>query len=265
VKRQLLFWRSLCGGAFPSAPAIMRRFCNGGATGETPAWRPGSRGRGAAGRSGRRELLVADAVRLVGLGAQAALAVGLVRLVVALEPDHLGFPIEGEDVGGDAVQEPAVVADDHRAARELEERLLESPQGVDVQVVRRLVEQEEVAAGLESARQVEPVALAAREVLDPLLLVRPLEVERRGIGAGGNLAVAQGDHVAAVRDRLPDRLVALQRLAALVDVGDLHGLADADRPRVRLLLADDHAEERGLAGAVRADDADDAARWQRER
>ena len=34
---------------------------------------------------------------------------------------------------------------------------------------------------------------------------------------------------------------------------------------VGLLLAGDHAEQRGLAGAVRADDADDAARRQLER
>ena len=34
--------------------------------------------------------------------------------------------------------------------------------------------------------------------------------------------------------------------------------------RVGLLLAGDHAEQRGLAGAVRADHADDAGRRQRE-
>src|SRR5262249_10133292 len=38
---------------------------------------------------------------------------------------------------------------------------------------------------------------------------------------------------------------------------ELHALADADRSAVRLLLAGDHPEERRLAGAVRADDADD--------
>jgi hypothetical protein len=38
-----------------------------------------------------------------------------------------------------------------------------------------------------------------------------------------------------------------------------------DRAGVGLLLAGDHAEQRGLAGAVRADDADDAAGRQLER
>src|ERR1700742_4897813 len=53
------------------------------------------------------QLLVLDAVGLLGGGAQAALPVGFVVLVVALEPDRLAVAFEGQDVGGDAVQEPA--------------------------------------------------------------------------------------------------------------------------------------------------------------
>src|SRR5215510_7543418 len=86
------------------------------------------------------EGLVADPVGRVGGGAQALSAVGLVVLVVALEPHHRAVVLEGEHVGGDAVEEPAVVADDHRAARKGEQRVLEGPQRVDVEVVGRLVE-----------------------------------------------------------------------------------------------------------------------------
>jgi hypothetical protein len=62
-----------------------------------------------------------------------------------------------------------------------------------------------------------------------------------------------------VGDLLPDRLLRVQRVARLVDVGEFHGLADPQAARVGLLLAGDHPEQRGLAGAVRTDDADDAA------
>src|SRR5208282_3804738 len=41
-------------------------------------------------------------------------------------------------------------------------------------------------------------------------------------------------------------------------------LADLDRALVGFFLPGDHAEQRGLAGAVRPDDADDAARRQFE-
>src|SRR5436305_14109312 len=46
---------------------------------------------------------------------------------------------------------------------------------------------------------------------------------------------------------------------ALVDVRELDRVADLEVAFVRLLLAGDHPEERRLAGAVRTDDADDAA------
>ncbi|MBA7704973.1 hypothetical protein ES703_113796 [subsurface metagenome] len=44
----------------------------------------------------------------------------------------------------------------------------------------------------------------------------------------------------------------------------MHGLADGDGALVGLLLPGDHAEQRGLAGAVRTDHADDAAGRQLE-
>src|SRR6266404_9820152 len=45
----------------------------------------------------------------------------------------------------------------------------------------------------------------------------------------------------------------------------MHAVADRDGALVRRLLLGDHAEQRGLASAVRADDADNAARRQLER
>ena len=53
--------------------------------------------------------------------------------------------------------------------------------------------------------------------------------------------------------------------ARLVDVAELHRVAEPQLARVGLLLAGDHPEERRLAGAVRADHADDAGGRQRER
>src|SRR5919206_125099 len=94
---------------------------------------------------------------------RSAPAVRFVGLVVALEPDGLGLALERQDVRGDAVEKPAVVADDDGAAGEGEERLFQRPQRVHVEVVRGLVEQQEVAAGLEGAGEVEAVPLAAGE------------------------------------------------------------------------------------------------------
>src|SRR5690606_19962001 len=62
--------------------------------------------------------LVLDAVGRGGVLAQAAPTIRLVLRVVALEPHHLTVALEGEDVRGDTVQEPAVVRDDDGAAGE---------------------------------------------------------------------------------------------------------------------------------------------------
>src|ERR1700733_2256569 len=109
-----------------------------------------------------------------------------------------------------------------------------------------------------------PVTLAAGQDADLLLLVTALEVERPDIGAGGYGALADIQHVGATADLLPDALVAVQAIARLVHIAKLDRVADPQRATIRRLQPRDHAEQRRLAGAVRADDADDAARWQLE-
>ena len=80
------------------------------------------------------------------------------------------------------------MGDDHRAAGEVEQRLFERAQRVDVEVVGRLVEQQQVAAGAQQLGQVHAVALAAREHADLLLLVGPLKLNPSVYGARVHLA-----------------------------------------------------------------------------
>ena len=63
---------------------------------------------------------------------------------------------------------------------------------------------------------------------------------------------------------LPHRLVGIERVARLVDIADLHRVADAQRAGIGLFLAGQHAEQCRLARAVGADHADDAAGRQLE-
>src|SRR5512133_143813 len=53
-----------------------------------------------------RELSILDAMRMVGLRAEAALAIRFVVLVVALEPHDLAVAFEGQHVRGDPIEEP---------------------------------------------------------------------------------------------------------------------------------------------------------------
>ncbi len=75
----------------------------------------------------------------------------LVRFIgfeIAFEPFDPAVAFERQDVGAQAVEEEAVMADDHRAAGEILERFLKRAKGLDIEVVGRLVEQEDVAASL---------------------------------------------------------------------------------------------------------------------
>ena len=177
----------------------------------------------------------------------------------------MAVALEGEDVGRQPVEEPAVVADDDRAAGKILQRFFERAQRVHVEVVGRLVQQQHVVRALQHLRQVHAVALAAREHADRLLLVAALEVEGGAIGARRHAALAHGDLVHAVGDFLPDGLAVVEAVAALVDIAELDALADGQRAAIGLVDAGDHLEQRGLAGAVRADHADDAAGRQLER
>ena len=79
--------------------------------------------------------LVAHAVRAGAFFAQALDLVGFVFLVVAVEKHSLAVAFGGEDVGADAVEKPAVVADDHDAAGKFEQRVFQRAQRFHVQVV----------------------------------------------------------------------------------------------------------------------------------
>src|SRR3990172_8774730 len=70
-----------------------------------------------------RQMPVFDPVRLVGRCAEAFSAVSLVFRIVSVEPHHRAVSLKGQNMGGDAVQEPPVMADHHGAAREVLEQI----------------------------------------------------------------------------------------------------------------------------------------------
>src|SRR2546428_6446693 len=121
--------------------------------------------RGPRNASRPEERPVADAMR-TPLGGHGLAHELLVRLVVAFEPAHSAVALEDEHVRRDAIQEPAVVADDHDASREVEQRLFERAQSVHVQIVRWLVEKKDVATRTKQLGEVDAVSIAAEEPAD---------------------------------------------------------------------------------------------------
>src|SRR5207253_6176025 len=117
-------------------------------------------------------------------------------------PHRLAIALKRENVRGNAVQKPAVVANDDGAAAEIQERFFQGTKRVHIKIVGRLIEQEQVAAAAEQLGQVDAVALAAGQLANLALLIRPLEIEAGHVAAGGYLALAEHDEVQAVGDLL---------------------------------------------------------------
>src|SRR2546421_8202325 len=100
-----------------------------------------------------RQLAVGYGVRPGRLRTEPVHLVLLVRVEVALEPEPPGrvllVALPGQDVRGDPVEEHPVVRDDHGAAREVQQGVLQRSERLHVEVVGRLVEQDDVAADLQ--------------------------------------------------------------------------------------------------------------------
>ena len=71
--------------------------------------------------------------------------------------------LEHERARDDVVEKRAIVADDEQRPRELEQQLLEQIERLDVEIVRRLVEHEQVERAREQPREQQAVSLAARQ------------------------------------------------------------------------------------------------------
>src|SRR5207253_7932206 len=98
-------------------------------------------------------------MRPICLNAQAFFALGFVAGVVAFEPDDFTFTFEGEDMGGNPVEKPAIVCYHDGAACKTFQALLQRADRMNVQIVGRLVEENYVGPGLERPSQMQTVAL----------------------------------------------------------------------------------------------------------
>ena len=136
-------------------------------------------------------LQVLDLVFLAAIGLLLEAEGELTRLVpervVAGEERDL-LEVDVRHVRAHAVEEVAIVGDDDHRVLEAQQELLEPEDRVDVEVVRRLVEQEDLRLAEQRLRQQHAHLLAVLEVADELplaVLPEPEGVEQRpGLGLG---------------------------------------------------------------------------------
>ena len=151
------------------------------------------------------------------------------------------------------------MADHDQRALVLVEPVFEYFEGLDVQVVGRLVEDQEIRRPGEQPGEDDPVAFAARQGL------------YRGHGAFGREqeALEIADHVAlvtvdahvvgAVADDVGHAFFRVEVFAQLAEIADLQRRALRDRAVLRLDFAEQDAQQGALAHAVVADQANAVA------
>ncbi len=171
---------------------------------------------------------VFDAVGLVCGGAETGLSVRFILGIIPVEPDDLAVAFEGEHVGCDAVEKPAVVADDHGAPGKILQGLFQGAHGVYVQVVGRLIKEKDIGLFLQHAGQMDAVSFPAGDHRHLFLLIGPGEIEAGYIGARIYLALTELNSVIASGDNFPYVFVRIEHVAALIDVRQLYGFSDSE-------------------------------------
>ena len=185
-----------------------------------------------------------------------------------------------EDLIGDVVEQIAVMTDDDDGRRAALQIVGEPQHAFEVEIVGRLVEQQKVGLGEQDGGERDPHPPAAgifdeRAALRRLVEAEPSEDSRRprrrgmgvdvdetGVDFGDALRVARGFRFGHQRRALrigrkhevDEALRSAGRF--LLDAAEPRALGDDDCAALRRKVAADEAEERGLAGAVAADEPD---------
>ena len=203
--------------------------------------------------------------RCVALIAQGLAALGLLQPVFhaafKFAPHAVAFV--GNGAGDHVVQKGAVVADEEHGARVVLQQFFQQVDGFDVQVVGGLVQHQHGGGAGEQAGQQQAVALAAREGPHGRMRAGGREQKVAQVAAHMLALPVDLDPLAAGADEVFQRGVQVNRVAQLVEVGHLQVGAAADGAAVGFQLAQNHLEQRGLARAVGAQQANLVAAQQR--
>ena len=216
---------------------------------------------------------------------------GLLHGVLSADADKLVVATGGEaefaavkvgDGLDGAVEQAAVMADDEAGTGEAGEPGFEPEGGFEVEVVGRLVEQQEVGGGEQGGGEGDAHAPAAGVAVDRAGLLRRVKAEPgqdgRGPGGGG-VGLDGAEALVDLRQAGGGGAVLLGEEGGALGVGLQHRVEQGLRPGWRLLphlreagagaepdlaavdgkLAGDGLQQRALAGAVAPDQADAAA------
>ncbi len=144
-------------------------------------------------------------------------------------------------------------------ARPAVEQVLQRGEGVDVEVVGGLVEQEDIRFGRKQSQQLQPPLLAAGEIPDRRPQPCAGEAEHLGELGRGQLPIIQRHPSGDLLDGFQHPQAHRHLTQLLGQEGGLHGLPAPHHPGVREGDPGQQPQQGGLARPVRADDTDPVA------
>src|SRR5438105_14642954 len=142
------------------------------------------------------------------------------------------------------------------AAAEGDQRFLEQAQRPEIEIVRRFVEHQNVAAALQDFSEQHPAALAAAELRN--LGVDALFAEKKPsqISAQRDALLAERDVFSATPDFFPNRFLIVEKEPILIDVIDLGPRADLHCTALGGQFLQNDFEERRLAQSGATDNTE---------
>src|SRR6476469_5920059 len=109
-----------------------------------------------------------DGLSPAGITDPGSSALSLFQIIIVVP--HLitknALALESEDGSADPIQKIAIVTDHDHATTERDKRFLQETERAQVEIVRRLIEDQNISAALENLRQQHPASLAAAELID---------------------------------------------------------------------------------------------------
>ena len=163
---------------------------------------------------------------------------------------------QSQDVVADALQEVAVVADENERARPAVEEVLQFGERLDVEVVGRLVEQQDVGLGHQQPQQLQAPPLAAGQVADRRPLRVAAEAEPLQHLPGRELLLAHREAPLDLLDRLQHATRGIELAELLGQMREAYGLAGPHASRDRAYGPLQQPQQSGLTAAVHPDDPD---------
>ena len=164
----------------------------------------------------------------------------------------------------DAVKKPTVMRNHNSAAREIFESFFERSHRVDVDVVGRFVEQQDVGTGLKHLGEVDAVAFATGKLADKFLLIGTGKIKFRNVSTCVHRPRAERHIIKPVSDLVKNSFLTIEAVARLIDIAKLDRLAHLERTGISRVLSGNEAKQRRFTGTIWPDHADNAALWQRK-